>query len=74
MLKTQKLNNKKTLIILYKDTVLVTRVRIFCTTLFTNNNIKIVTIVIPLCSIHTWKVSLFDNEYRLWIVISLVPY
>ena len=33
---------KKTLVNLYKDIVLVTRVRIFGTTLFTNNNIKIV--------------------------------
>ena len=38
------MNNKKskTLVNLYEDIVLVTRVRIFCTTLFTNNNIKIV--------------------------------
>ena len=33
---------KKTSVNLYKDIVLVTRVRIFCATLFTNNNIKIV--------------------------------
>ena len=38
----KQINNKKTLVNLYKDIVLVTRVRIFCTTLFTNNNIKIV--------------------------------
>ena len=38
------MNNKtKTLVNLYKDiVVLVTSVRIFCTTLFTNNNIKVV--------------------------------
>ena len=30
--------NKRTLVNLYNDIVLVTRVRIFCTTLFTNNN------------------------------------
>ena len=36
------MNNKRTLVNLYKDIVLVTRVRIFCTTLFTNNNIKVV--------------------------------
>ena len=32
--------------------MLVTCVRIFCTILFTNNNIKIVIKVIPFCSIH----------------------
>ena len=36
------MNNKRTLVNLYKDIVLVTRVRIFCATLFTNNNIKVV--------------------------------
>ena len=36
------MKNKRTLFNLYKDIVLVTRVRIFCTTLFTNNNIKVV--------------------------------
>ena len=36
------MNNKRTLVNLYQDIVLVTRVRIFCTTLFTNNNIKVV--------------------------------
>ena len=36
------LNNKKIFYNLYKDIVLVTRLRIFCTTLFINNNIKIV--------------------------------
>ena len=38
----KQINNKKTLVNLYKVIVLVTRVRILCTTLFTNNNIKIV--------------------------------
>ena len=36
------MNNKITLVNLYQDIVLVTRVRIFCTALFTNNNIKVV--------------------------------
>ena len=37
------MNNKRTLVNLYKDIVLVTRVHISCTTLFTNNNnIKVV--------------------------------
>ena len=36
------MNNKRTLVNLYKDIVLVTRVHIFCTTLFTNNNIEVV--------------------------------
>jgi hypothetical protein len=38
----KQINNKRTLVNLYKDIVLVTRVHIFCTTLFTNNNIKVV--------------------------------
>ena len=36
------MNNKRTSVDLYKDIVLVTRVRIFYTTFFTNNNIKVV--------------------------------
>ena len=34
--------NNKTLVNLHKDIVLVTQLLIFCTTLFTNNNIKVV--------------------------------
>ena len=40
--KINKMANKRTLLNLYKDIVLVTRLRIFCTTLLTNNNIKVV--------------------------------
>ena len=36
------MNNKRSLVNLYKDIVLVTRVRIFCMALFTNNKIKVV--------------------------------
>ena len=38
------MNNKRILVIYIKikDIALVTRVRIFCTILFTNNNIKVV--------------------------------
>ena len=36
------MNYKRKLVNLYKDIVLVTRVHIFCTTLFINNNVKIV--------------------------------
>ena len=36
------MNNKRALVNLYKDIVLVTHVRIFCTALLTNNNIKVV--------------------------------
>ena len=36
------MNNKRKLVNLYKDIVLVTRVRIFCKALFTKNNIKVV--------------------------------
>ena len=49
----KQINNKRTLVNLYKDIVLVTRARIFCTTLFTNNNIKVViqmhTFLMDLC-------------------------
>ena len=38
----KQINNKKTLVSLYEDIVFLTRVRIFCTTLFTNINTKIV--------------------------------
>ena len=38
----KQINNKRTLVNLNKDIVLVTRLCIFCTTLFTNNNIKVV--------------------------------
>ena len=38
----KQISNKRALVDLYKDIVLVTCVRIFCTTLFTKNNIKIV--------------------------------
>ena len=42
MLKTtlKQITNKRTLVHIYKDIVLVTRLNIFCTTLFTNNSIK----------------------------------
>ena len=36
------INNKRILVNLYKDIVLVTRLHIFCTTLFINYNIKVV--------------------------------
>ena len=36
------MKNKRTLVDLYKDFILVTRVHIFCTTLFTNHNITVV--------------------------------
>ena len=36
------MNNERTLVNFHKDIILVTRLRIFCTTLFTNNNLKIV--------------------------------
>ena len=37
----KQINDKRTLVNFYKDIVLVTRVRSFCTALFTNNNIKV---------------------------------
>ena len=57
MLKTslKQINNKGTLVNLHKDIVLVTRVLIFCRTLFTNNNIKIV------IQMHTF---LYDIVYQ----------
>ena len=38
----KQIDSKRTLVNLYKNIVWVTRVRICCTTLFTNNNIKVV--------------------------------
>ena len=38
----KQLSNKRALVNLYKDIVLMTRVRIFCTSLFANNNMKVV--------------------------------
>ena len=38
----KQINNKTTLVNLYGDIVLMTRLRIICKTLFTNNNIKVV--------------------------------
>ena len=35
------IDNKRKLVNLYKDIVLMTHLRIFCTTLFTNKNIKV---------------------------------
>ena len=49
----KQINNKRTLVNLYKDIVLVTRVRIFCTALFTNKNIKVV-IQIDAFLAHLW--------------------
>ena len=45
----------RTLVNLYKDIVLATRLHIFCTTLFTNNNIKVVIQMrMPFCSIYSY--------------------
>ena len=41
------MNKKRALVNLCKDIILVTRVRIFCTALFTNNNIKVVIQIVP---------------------------
>ena len=40
--KLKQIDNKRTLVNLYKDIVLVTLLRIFCMKLFTNNNIEVV--------------------------------
>ena len=48
----KQMNNKRTLVNLYKDIVLVTRVRIFGTTLFTYNNIKVVIQINALLTDH----------------------
>ena len=52
--KFKEINNERKKAKLYKDIVLVTSVRIFCTTLFTNNNIKVV------IQMHTF---LMDQNY-----------
>ena len=75
------MNNKRTLVNLYKDIVLVTRVRIFCMTLFTNYNIKVVilmhtflmdhrTIIIHIfeCSPETFCSTYFSNiKDAIWV-------
>ena len=38
----KQINNKRTLVDFYKDIVLLTRLSIFCMTLFTNNSNKVV--------------------------------
>ena len=42
MTNLRQMNQKRALVDLYKDILLVTRARIFCTALLTNNNIKVV--------------------------------
>ena len=57
------MNNLRTLVVnLYKDNILVTRLRDFRTTLFTNNNIKVV------IHMHTF---LTDWKRRLVFVLQV---
>ena len=60
------MNNKRTLVLLYKDIVLVTSVHIFCTTLFTNNYIKVVIqmhtfLMDPNLIIHIFQIIIESN-------------
>jgi hypothetical protein len=60
------MNNKRTLVLLYKDIVLVTSVHIFYTTLFTNNNIKVVIqmhtfLMDPNLIIHIFQIIIESN-------------
>ena len=69
MLKTltnlKQINNKSQFIVnLYKDIVLVTLPRIFCTTLFINNNTKVV------IQMHAFLMDRMSNlEYLIWFNI-----
>ena len=62
------MNNKRTLSNLYKEIVLVTRVRIFCTTLFTNNNIKIM--IQMLTFLMDLKMAYWHGKYH--CIINLI--
>ena len=55
----KQINNKRTLVNLYKVIVLVTRLHIFSTTLFTINNIKIVV------QMHTFQ--FYHQSYLMYI-------
>ena len=68
----KQMNNKRTLVNSYKDIVLVTRVRIFFTKLFTNNNIKVViqTNTMPFWRIIDWFYLVSDApHFNRWIRI-----
>ena len=55
------MNNKRTLVNLYKDVVLVTHVRIFCTVLLTNNNIKVVIQINAFLAYHWTALICFQS-------------
>ena len=55
------MKNRRTLVNLYKEIVLVTLVRIFYSTLFTNNNIKVVIQTNAFLTRVQIKVYFFDN-------------
>ena len=57
------MNKKRALVNLYKDIVLVTRVRISCTALFTNNNIKVV-IQIDAFLAHPNTNQIWEGKYN----------
>ena len=65
------MNKKRALVNLFKDIVLVTRVRIFYTVLFTNNNIKVV-IQIDNFLVHQGKIMIYLKLKRLFCTLKLV--
>ena len=73
----KQINNKRSLVDFYKDIVFVTCVRIFCTALFPNNNIKVV-IQIDAFLAHQklkgayWISSILRQQY--WTFLSCSPF
>ena len=58
------MNNKRTLVDFNKDIVLVTRLRIFCTALFTNNNIKVVIQIDAFLAHHFWYTKIKKFRFK----------
>ena len=62
------MNNKRTLLNLSKDIVLATRVRSFCTLLFTNNNIKVVIQINAFPTDHQVNPHADEQNRRFWFL------
>ena len=67
------MNKNRVLVNLYKDIVLVTRARMFCTALFTNNNIKVV-IQIDAFLAHLFSISLTMRKTKVYRMREKVYY
>ena len=62
------MNNKRTLVNLYKDIVLVTCLQIFCVTLFTNNSIKVV------IQIHSFQFDRLIYQYSILALTTILTF